>query len=1229
MSTTATNDVSATVSISKSGSQTQKSATMDLTNTNSPIPTDTVSNGVSNSETMSSSLTASPTTSGSSTVDLSRSQSLSSTVDLSRSRTITDEYSVTNSQTVTLSDSLGTTTQEQTETVTLNQTTSIAVSATPRNHTSTVSLKISDSLTETFSQSIATRTKTQQLFSPEDSVIISSEFMLRINGTKWEVAVQRNVTYVLAIIRSIIAVRLGLPTFFVVVQNPRIGSLIVDVIVYRNGSYSMSDSVILAAFHIGPYRDANSSLTPPLNLTDLQIVYTNLTNSTEYVELVGSALLRGAPTSISLESWSCDTSTCIPAIIAGVSVGIIVIGGVVGIFLVRRRRRLAKREKALKSLRRWYDPTTTTMTPNGTPRAGTPHLQRSSTPRRSTQRRATPLGGAKRNGPLPPTHADLVDPFESDAFWFGNQVHRGTSPTAEDVEEPSAWPVGRATSPITSFAGGSDASEVQIATSTHLASQRNYLSSAVDNTSVQEDEDEAINKHHHERYHRDPFSDAPAEAMKSLPWYLQQPTNTTSRSSRERHHPFSSRSNATNIPVVDDVLTDEGLPAIGGHWWESSSSGSSNSNGSNNASKPHSQLCSDNTSVQEDEDEAINKHHHERYHRDPFSDAPAEAMKSLPWYLQQATNATSRSSRERHHPFSSRSNANNIPVVDDVLTDEGLPAISGHWWESSSSSSGSNNASKPQKEDHSPYYEEGVEAQGKRKPPPPPPPPPAAPAAVLEQYHAPFGRSAAIRRPSPSPPPRRTQPQQSPLPPPPTARKSAPLQTTLKSSSVIAAPMKKSTAAPSPPVQCSSGSSSRVLAPSIAKKVLQYEQRQDVPWYARPTSPTSAVVVASAPPAAKKKPQQQPLSKASASLVGPREAPVAQPLLPSEAAAPLSHRNGIPATGTKPLKLRVVIPPSHFDDDDYGGHHSKQGKTVFERRDSSSTMSSAASWGSRGDFDAMGLDDDIPLYKPPKAVAVARRSPPKSAPLAQQHRRSGIKSIASSVLPRVSTTTDTTTHHQHAKYDKNDGQWFHSAMGFDDPIELSADPSFLFSSGSGEDFAKDAGPLSKHHSDELLLSPRKEAPPLALASNSSSFLGMLPSRSRRVVLPADDVDVRVVTASAEREDDDDESSSSHASWGSIPILLSPYGSQHAPQLFPAMSGYSVQLPPALAAAQLSGRGHGHEEPSPIRHAVVEFGDAATEFLDNDPWNSALFDSLGNQRRANDGDDGGGFGDASL
>lgn len=306
---------------------------------------------------------------------------------------------------------------------------------------------ISTSTTQTMSSSLSTTdtrvitaslgesvTKTIPVFnSIEDAVVVSSLFSLRLDGSYWATALGAGSTAMVAILRACandVAGHFGLPVVFVTCKNPRVGSLIVDVVISRNASYEIPDQVIMSDFNSGT-----------VTFTDLQVTYHNVTNQTnDTISLLSVSILMGAPSSAktAASSYACDSTMCIPAIAGSVAGGVILFIAAGAVICIRRYRRRRAKEKGLRALSRWYDdpverPSDGTASQSGVVRAGSPRRSTPRTPHSPSRRhrRVDHIPAAVR---VAPTAMAVTDPF-TPHFWFGGTAspHRSIAEGNGDV----------------------------------------------------------------------------------------------------------------------------------------------------------------------------------------------------------------------------------------------------------------------------------------------------------------------------------------------------------------------------------------------------------------------------------------------------------------------------------------------------------------------------------------------------------------------------------------------------------------------------------------------------------------------------------------------------------------------------------------------------------------------------------------------------------------------------
>lgn len=194
----------------------------------------------------------------------------------------------------------------------------------------------SEESTTTITDTRMSSTRTRQVFNSIDAIVVESLVSLRLGGTQWESALAKNEKQVLKEIQQSVAERFGLPSDFVIVSNPRIGSLIVDITIRRNGTYAMSDVVIQEVLSTGD-----------VNLTTVQYLYHNLTNTTEAVEVVGFTVIKEAVSAADLSgrtSGVCDSNVCPVAAGVGGGIGGLLMIGIIIFCCVRWRKKDAARK---------------------------------------------------------------------------------------------------------------------------------------------------------------------------------------------------------------------------------------------------------------------------------------------------------------------------------------------------------------------------------------------------------------------------------------------------------------------------------------------------------------------------------------------------------------------------------------------------------------------------------------------------------------------------------------------------------------------------------------------------------------------------------------------------------------------------------------------------------------------------------------------------------------------
>lgn len=274
------------------------------------------------------------------------------------SRTTTDTVNQTASRgTLTLTKTIAVSTSSEI-TISprqLSRSTSSTVSVSSTITVATHQSSESRTLTVTETETGLSRTKTLLVLPPDASVVISSDFSIRVSGSNWPEVLQKNYTAAVEIAQGMLVESVGVPREFIVINSLRIGSLIIDFTVKRNGTFSIPDKVI------------SGILQSELNMTQLIQIYKQITNSTENISLSDVVITRAAS---SESASSSGGSSCTTACIAGVAVGVsvAVLGAVVcGMVCVNRRRQRAQKSSMHSpTSSSWYfhDGGTTTAEPD-------------------------------------------------------------------------------------------------------------------------------------------------------------------------------------------------------------------------------------------------------------------------------------------------------------------------------------------------------------------------------------------------------------------------------------------------------------------------------------------------------------------------------------------------------------------------------------------------------------------------------------------------------------------------------------------------------------------------------------------------------------------------------------------------------------------------------------------------------------------------------------------------
>jgi hypothetical protein len=160
-----------------------------------------------------------------------------------------------------------------------------------------------------------------QLFAEDGSKLVTSEYLIRFNGTKWHVALAVDTAAVRQQLIAVFAESIGVPPQFVEIVSLSIGSLIVRYAITRNASYAIPDSVIL-------------DIALKTNYADLESLYVNLTATVEDIFVMDAQL-----TISSVGQIDPDKPRCTLACIVGATVGTIaaVFVGLLILYLRRRR----------------------------------------------------------------------------------------------------------------------------------------------------------------------------------------------------------------------------------------------------------------------------------------------------------------------------------------------------------------------------------------------------------------------------------------------------------------------------------------------------------------------------------------------------------------------------------------------------------------------------------------------------------------------------------------------------------------------------------------------------------------------------------------------------------------------------------------------------------------------------------------------------------------------------
>ncbi len=153
---------------------------------------------------------------------------------------------------------------------------------------------------------------------------------MRLNGTYWDTVLQRNRTNTLESIVEDLLLILSLPSGSIVVEDVRVGSLIVEFSVYRNASYALPDDTI-------------NAIVLSAHFSRTEILYQKVLNITDGTEVLTTFTVKTSTNPAN--RWSCDT-TCVTGILCGVF-GFLALGGIALWTVVRLRRKTVKRNTAL------------------------------------------------------------------------------------------------------------------------------------------------------------------------------------------------------------------------------------------------------------------------------------------------------------------------------------------------------------------------------------------------------------------------------------------------------------------------------------------------------------------------------------------------------------------------------------------------------------------------------------------------------------------------------------------------------------------------------------------------------------------------------------------------------------------------------------------------------------------------------------------------------------------
>lgn len=172
-----------------------------------------------------------------------------------------------------------------------------------------------------------------QVFGEGSAVQLRSVHWVRINGSFWATALARNRGAVIAAVQRDIADTLNLPLANIIIDDVRVGSLVVIYQVLRNASQRIPDAVINLQIAAGTFDQLQSTYQDVTGLVDERI-------SVNGTLTVLSSDTAGEPA----------TGTCGTACIAGVAASVGIVGCIVAVVCVvlyrrhRRRWRMKKRD---------------------------------------------------------------------------------------------------------------------------------------------------------------------------------------------------------------------------------------------------------------------------------------------------------------------------------------------------------------------------------------------------------------------------------------------------------------------------------------------------------------------------------------------------------------------------------------------------------------------------------------------------------------------------------------------------------------------------------------------------------------------------------------------------------------------------------------------------------------------------------------------------------------------